>query len=94
MTDEVNHPEHYNEHTFECIDEMVVMFGAKAVYHFCICNAWKYRYRAPYKGDFEGDIKKADWYIEKAAELEGKFLPKAGRQCKLFNEVRGAECTS
>lgn len=66
----VNHPSHYNQNKFESIDEMMIIFGPKAVYCFCICNAWKYKSRALYKGNFEEDIKKADWYLEKANEIK------------------------
>ena len=66
----VNHPEHYNKYLFECIDEMVILFGVEAVIAFCKCNAWKYRERAPYKGNPEQDNEKADWYLNKAKELE------------------------
>lgn len=69
-SDPVNHPSHYEAHAMESIDEMVVVFGKQAVIDFCKCNAWKYRYRAPYKGKQEEDNGKADWYIKKAKELE------------------------
>ena len=36
--------------------------------HFCLCNAWKYRYRAGDKNGME-DIAKSDWYIAKYREL-------------------------
>lgn len=72
--DNVNQPNHYKQHKFECIDEMVIMFGVEATINFCKCNAWKYRARAPYKGNAEEDNKKADWYLNKAKELqEGKL---------------------
>ena len=65
----VDHPEHYNKNAYECIDEMVLLFGLDATIAFCRCNAWKYRERAPYKGKFDEDNKKADWYLEKAEQL-------------------------
>lgn len=69
--DGVNHPQHYNiPGSMECINEMVVMFGYDAVIDFCRCNAWKYRYRSDSKGSKEEDLKKADWYIRKALELQ------------------------
>lgn len=65
----VNHPSHYNqEGAMECIDEMVLIFGREAVMHFCLCNAWKYRYRANEKNGKE-DMDKANWYIKKYKEL-------------------------
>lgn len=69
--DAINHPSHYTNRKHECIDEMVTIFGKKAVINFCICNAWKYRYRADSKGQHDSDMKKADWYISKAMELKG-----------------------
>lgn len=68
--DPVNHPTHYTNRHHECIDEMIAVFGKRAVIHFCICNAWKYRYRADSKGKHDEDMKKADWYINKAMELK------------------------
>lgn len=65
----VDHPKHYNRpDAMECIDEMVLVFGKKAVASFCVCNAWKYRYRAADKGCAE-DISKSDWYMRKYKEL-------------------------
>ena len=67
--DVVNHPDHYcREGAMECIDEMITLFGKEAVKHFCLCNAWKYRYRSNQKNG-EEDIKKSDWYIRKYREL-------------------------
>lgn len=66
--DVVNHPKHYTNGAMECIDEMILLFGKEAVKHFCVCNAWKYRYRANNKNGDE-DLKKADWYIAKFKEL-------------------------
>lgn len=68
-TDMVNEPPHYMQHAMECIDEMVQVFGVEAVKSYCRCAAWKYRYRAPYKGKLEEDNNKADWYLKKLASL-------------------------
>ena len=65
----VNHPNHYQGKN-ECIDVMVAMFGLEAVKHFCMCNAYKYRFRADKKNG-EEDIKKAEWYESKLIELGG-----------------------
>lgn len=66
----VNHPSHYTSRAHECIDEMIAVFGTHAVIDFCKCNAWKYRYRANAKGNYEEDMEKADWYIRKMMELQ------------------------
>ena len=69
-TETVNHPAHYTRTgAMECIDEMLLLFGVDAVINFCMCNAWKYRYRAADKNGDE-DIKKSDWYLQKCKELK------------------------
>lgn len=66
-TDNVNHPKHY-QGVNECIDVMIAMFGIEAVKHFCMCNAYKYRFRADKKNG-EEDRRKAEWYETKLIEL-------------------------
>lgn len=67
--DMVNRPPHYNrEGGMESIDEMIMVFGKEAVKNFCLCNVWKYRYRAADKNGQE-DLKKSDWYMRKYKEL-------------------------
>ena len=67
--DVINHPNHYNrDGAMESINEMVLVFGKEAVKNFCLCNVWKYRYRAADKNGTE-DMKKSDWYMKKYKEL-------------------------
>ena len=68
--EEINHPDRYVCGKFECIDVMLDVFGADAVKHFCILNAFKYIWRAEKKNGIE-DIKKAVWYLNKYIELGG-----------------------
>ena len=68
--EEINHPDRYAGGKFECIDVMLDVFGADAVKHFCILNAFKYIWRAEKKNGVE-DIKKAIWYLNKYIELGG-----------------------
>ncbi len=70
MSDNVNHPSHYETGKFECIDVMVETQGAEATKNFCVCNALKYIYRHRRKNGLE-DIQKAIWYLNKAVELDG-----------------------
>lgn len=65
----VNHPNHYQGKN-ECIDVMIAIFGKEAVKHFCMCNAYKYRFRADKKNGAE-DIAKAEWYETKLIEMGG-----------------------
>lgn len=60
MSDNVNHPPHYNSHPsgVECIQVTEHM-------NFCIGNAMKYLWRAGLKGDALEDLKKAKFYIER-----------------------------
>lgn len=71
--DMVNEPPHY-EHGMECIDEMILVFGREAAMNFCLLNCWKYRYRAPYKGDVEENMEKSRWYLNKYKELKNSII--------------------
>lgn len=66
--DPVNRPAHYTYGPVECIDAMISTQGKGAVISFCICNAMKYLWRHTRKNGME-DIKKAQWYLNKAIEL-------------------------
>ncbi len=70
-SDAVNHPSHYNQGKFECIDVMVETFGKEAAKNFCLLNAFKYIWRTGEKNGAE-DVKKAIWYLDKFLELEGE----------------------
>lgn len=74
--DNVNHPAHY-QGKHECIDEMIVLFGVEAVKHFCMCNVYKYRFRAANKNGQE-DLDKVNWYMDKLMELERRKYSKMG----------------
>jgi len=68
MTDNINHPAHYETDGIECIDAMQITQGLEAVMDFCVCNAFKYLWRHRRKNGTE-DIKKAVWYLNKYIEL-------------------------
>lgn len=68
--DNVNHPSHYTG-KYECIDVMQDVFGYEATDNFCLCNAFKYIWRARKKNGTE-DVKKAVWYLNKYLELTEK----------------------
>ena len=66
----VNHPQHYKNNTFECIDIMLDVFGKDKTVAFCELNAFKYLWRANNKGTDMQDKKKAIWYLNKYIELK------------------------
>jgi hypothetical protein len=68
VPDSVNHPQHYASTSIECIDAMIETQGKEAVRAFCVCNAFKYLWRHNNKNGDE-DVKKANWYLNKAVEL-------------------------
>lgn len=75
MVEKINHPEHYNRPgRKECIEEMLDIYGPEKVIAFCELNAYKYRYRAGFKGSKEEDLKKANWYLNKMTEIIEKML--------------------
>lgn len=67
----VNSPTHYNTYSVETIDMMVRVFGKEKVADFCEITAFKYRMRMGTKPDnsIEQDLKKEQWYLNKAKEL-------------------------
>lgn len=71
-------PEHYKQQcSLECIDTMIMVFGAKHTAEYCVTNAYKYVWRHKFKNKLE-DLKKAEWYLNKFDELvtycETKFV--------------------
>ena len=75
--DLVNHPNHYTNGGMECIEEMLLIFGIEWVMHFCLLNAWKYRYRALDKNGRQ-DMDKSHWYIVKYKELKERLKEQYG----------------
>jgi hypothetical protein len=72
MTDNVNHPKHYNSHPsgVECITVVEHM-------NFNLGNAVKYLWRTDHKNGLE-DLKKARWYIDREIQrLESNNEAKA-----------------
>lgn len=63
VKDNIN-PQHYKGSTsLECIECMRVAMGEKAVWNFCLCNAFKYMWRYKNKNGKE-DLTKAKWYLD------------------------------
>lgn len=71
--DVVNEPSHYKRGKFEAIDEMLICFGPRKTYDFCVLNAWKYRNRAPFKGKMEEDMAKSSRYLEMAKQIADTY---------------------
>jgi hypothetical protein len=71
----VEHPSHYNTYSVETIDMMVRVFGKEKVADFCEINAFKYRMRMGTKpfNSIEQDLKKEQWYLNKAKELRNEI---------------------
>ena len=71
MSDNVNHPNHYNQGGIECIDAIkAATVGKRGIEAVCVGNTIKYLWRYEEKNGLE-DAKKAKWYIERLIkELE------------------------
>lgn len=67
------HPQHYQSYSLETIDMMEKIWGAEKTAIFCELNAFKYRQRLGNKDDFEQDLKKEKYYLDKAKELRAKL---------------------
>ena len=69
--DNVEHPKHYTDGKYECIEVMEDVFGIDSLMTFCRLNAFKYLWRSENKNGIE-DIQKANWYLNKYIELYKK----------------------
>ena len=72
----VEHPSHYNHYSSETIAMMVAIWGKEKVADFCEINAFKYRMRMGTKpfNSIEQDLKKEQWYLNKAKELRNECV--------------------
>ena len=72
----VEHPSHYNTYPMETIDMMVDIWGKDKVADWCEITAFKYRMRMGTKPDnsIEQDLKKEQWYLNKAKELRNECV--------------------
>lgn len=69
MTEQVNHPVHYNLYEIETIEMMLAIWGVEKTITFCEMTAFKYRMRLGLKDNIEHDLAKEKWYLEKAKQL-------------------------
>lgn len=65
MSDNVNHPSHYNKGGVECIDAIKASMSEEAYRGFLKGNVIKYVYRYESKEKPLEDLKKAEWYLGK-----------------------------
>lgn len=67
MGDAIN-PEHYKFGGIETINYIIAKLGIEGAINFCLGNVIKYVSRESHKNGLE-DLKKAQWYLNKAVEL-------------------------
>ena len=76
-------PDHYKQNNKEVWEMMLDIWGPGAFIAYCEINAFKYRMRAGHKPNnpIEQEIKKANWYEQKAIEIAERYnaLPKDTR---------------
>lgn len=70
--DPVNHPSHYNHGRVETIDYIEDCLGKEGTVNYCLGNVLKYISRANFKDNKEEDIKKAQWYLNRAIVIMEK----------------------
>jgi len=73
MTDNVNSPPHYNSTGIECIDYIHQVLGDEGFVAYCRGNMIKYNHRAFHKGKAIEDLKKAEWYNNRANQVLSKL---------------------
>ena len=72
VDDPVNHPAHYTAGGIECLDsiEAAVCKYEKPMHAFLAGQVIKYIWRAPLKGKYYEDLKKAQFYLNRMIESE------------------------
>lgn len=71
MTDNINHPEHYNQGEIECIDAIESSMAHDAYLGYLKGNVIKYLWRYERKGQLES-LNKAEWYLTRLMRHVGK----------------------
>lgn len=71
--EDLTNPDHYKQNGYESIDIMEVKYGTRAVMAFSMLNWEKYTFRAAKKGNYELDMQKAHWYLDKYRSLSKKL---------------------
>lgn len=66
----VDHPSHYKDDKYECIEVMKDIYGPTMTQDFCLLNAFKYLWRAYEKDYTIENIKKARWYLDYWIKLD------------------------
>lgn len=66
MIDEVESPEHYLTGSVECIEAIESFLGPSGFRSFCLGQVMKYIWRAGKKDDYNTDIRKAQFYLNKS----------------------------
>jgi HAD superfamily hydrolase (TIGR01484 family) len=93
MSDNVDHPKHYNAGTTLDEDGTSKYEAIKIIEDwgygegFCVGNAIKYLLRAGHKEDAIEDLQKAYWYMKRITDQEGKKL----HQNKLSSDIAANE---
>lgn len=68
--DPVNHPSHYqSEGGIESIDAIHAALGAEGFVSYCRGAAMKYTFRSGKKAAHAQDLRKAIWYLDRAAKV-------------------------
>lgn len=85
-SEKIIHPQHYNMGGAIGADGSAEYEVIKIIedlgwgYPFCMGNALKYVLRAPHKGAEAEDLKKAQWYIERAQAHRGSIVARVFRR--------------
>ena len=69
MMDNVNHPKHYLQGGIEAIDVIQSRLTKEEFIGYLKGCKMKYDLRYPFKGKFEEDLQKSEWYKDKLLEI-------------------------
>lgn len=72
MADEINSPSHYTAGGMEPIEMLEAKLTPEQLDGYLIGTALVYLMRANFKGDFEKDVRKANWYTARMCNVLGE----------------------
>lgn len=72
MTNNIEHPSHYNQYNIETEEMMIKIFGKDDLAKFYLLSAFKYRMRLGYKSKekLEEDFNKEQYCLKRYRELK------------------------
>ena len=80
-------PSHYNSSDISCMDAIVAAYGIEEAKIWAKITAFKYLWRLGKKDEVLQEIGKAEWYLNKLAELETSTKEEKNKEAKRIESL-------